>query len=153
MSYYNAICMKCPTKRFIVPGTETDNPRHEGNDGPALDALHTPVPLDFHEQRAQMWMLACALEMIHTHVPDAVYLDLETSDQGRYGFVVRGLRATLDGPDMWPDWGDSKHPLGAIYDDVNDQFSDLNWDGVVREDRYGYVTLNILTNEVVEVTA
>ncbi len=156
MSYYTAICMRCPTKHFIKPGTENDsNPQHEGHgsgdskerNAKILDANHTPLPLGIRERRAQLWMLAGALEFIREKVPVAVYADLETSDQDSYGFVLTALRSTPAGPDLLPSWDDSTHPLAGFRDDIGDQISDLDWDGVVGEDDGGYVTINVLTNK------
>ncbi len=151
MTYYTAICMKCPQKRFIVPGTEYNNPRHEGKDGPALDAIHAALPENLRSDRAQMWMLACALELIRARVPVARYVDMETTDQDDYGFVLTGLRSTLGGPDLLPSWGDTDHPLQGVADEIGDQISDLDWDGVVGENEGGYVTIDITTSKVVHV--
>lgn len=158
MSYYNAICMKCREKRFIVPGTEVDNPRHEGvgnghdgsqaRDAAERNADHTPEPLDLHEPLAQAWMLANALHVIRERVPEAIYVEMETSDQDLYGFTLTALRSTSDGPDLLPDWADTRHALAGLRDVVNDQICDLDWDGTVGEDRQGFVIWNLLTAKV-----
>jgi len=161
MSYYNAICIRCPGKVWIVPGTEKDDtPRHTGTgyefDGSAereglrLDAIHTAEPVNYHDERAQKWMLASALQLIHDLVPDAVFADFETSDQDRYGFTLRALRATADGPNLLPNWNDTDHELSGVTEDVFDLISDLNWNGIMGEGYGGYVTWNVVTNEVVE---
>ncbi len=160
MSYYTHLCLRCPTKHFVKPGTENDaTPRHEGigyefdgsqvKDGERLDGIHVPLPEPIRSRRAQMWMLACAYELIKVRVPVARYVELETSDQDTYGFVVTALRSAPDGPNLLPSWDDTQHPLLSFVDDINDQVSDLEWDGVVGEDQGGYVTVDMETNKVV----
>jgi hypothetical protein len=143
MSYFNDICVTCAIetgKRWIKPGTEaSDRPLHESAE---LDALHPAVPISFRSEEAQLAMLVRAMLIIQEAAPTAATVDLETSDQDTYGFVLTGVQ-DAEGNDLLPDWGDFKHPLAGLSDEVHDEISDLNWDGVVGEDRGGYVTIDL----------
>jgi hypothetical protein len=146
MSYYKAICLSCPDKRWIKPGTENGpKPLHEIGE---LDNDHPAAPISYSTGIAQQRMLDRALAMIREQVPGAVSVDMETSDQARYGFVLTSVR-DADGNNLLPAWDDTTHPLAGLSDDVGDQISDLNWNGVVGEGYGGYVTLDLRTGEVV----
>lgn len=146
MSYYTAVCLACSGKEWIEPGTEkSPTPRHEAS---GLDADHVAVPVSVDAGIAQQRMLDRALEIIRERVPSAVFVSLETSDQGRYGFTLRAVR-DKDQNDLLPAWDDVTHPLADLTEEVFDQISDLKWDGVVGEGRCGYVTWDLRTETVV----
>jgi hypothetical protein len=157
MSYYTTMCATGPGKRFIEPGSEkSGHPRHTvtgmGEAGvaeaAALDADHPARPLGLNTRTAQQRMLDRALEIIRERVPGAVTVDLCTSDQGRYGFVLDSIQ-DVAGSECLPAWDDFTHPLAGLGDDVAVQLNDLDWDGVVGEGHGGYVTLNVVTGDVV----
>jgi hypothetical protein len=156
---YTHICIACPDKTFIEPGTDTaTTPRHAGighehdgsqaADGARRDADHRATPLKIDAGMAQQHMLDRALEIIRERVPNAVHVDLSTSDQGRYGFVLGGV-TDADGNDLLPAWDDVKHPLADLADEIQGEISDLNWNGVVGEGYGGYATLDVRTGDVV----
>lgn len=79
--------------------------------------------------------LDAALALIREHAPTAVTAGLETSDQqAGYGFVLLSVRDAEGREVDLPD---------AIDDRVSDLICDLNWDGVVGENRQGYATLDL----------
>ncbi len=159
MSFYKAVCLICPDKHFIEPGTETHaRPRHAGAgyksdgsqaaDAARRDADHAATPIKLGAGMAQQRMLDRALEIIRAGLPSAAMVDLETSDQGAYGFVLQ--RITDDSGDAVPmEWGTMSPELARLYDQISDQISDLDWNGVVGEGRCGYVTLDVRTGAVV----
>lgn len=143
MSFYMKICAICPDKRWVEPETREGTPRHASeSDGAALDADHTPVPLGLRSEKAQSRMLDRALEIIRERVPEAAFVHLETSDQDSYGFVLMSV-TDADGVELLPDWSNSTHPLTSLSDDVTDEIGDLEWNGVVGEDRSGYATIDV----------
>jgi hypothetical protein len=153
MSYYTAICGVCPDKHFIKPGTEDSaTPLHEGYghehngtqaaDAARRDADHMAVPVDFNAEGPQRRMLTRALTIIRDRVPNAVFVDLTTSDQDSYGFVLGGVQ-DADETDLLPAWDDFTHPLAGLGDEVENEINDLSWDGVVGEDRGGYATIDL----------
>jgi hypothetical protein len=160
MSHYTAICMRCPDKRFIVPGTEAGEPRHEGNshrngsnqaeDAARRDADHMALPVDLRDDRAQFKMFRRALEILRDHegLGAGRYVSLRRSDQGSYGFELWAVCAT-DGKDLLPKRSDYRHPLAGLADDLVDELGDLEWDGVVGENEWGYATIDLLTGKVV----
>jgi hypothetical protein len=144
MNYYCHICVTCAIeigKRWILPGSEiSGKPRH---DTAELDELHPAIPVSLHSEQAQLAMLARAMVIIRLAAPAAVIVELETSDQDRYGFILRGIR-DADGGDLLPAWWDDfSHPLSELGDQVCDEISDLDWDGVVGENSGGYATINL----------
>lgn len=154
MSYYKTICGTCPDKQWIRPGIERDDPpRHAGagyeHDGSReehaarLDANHPAAPVDFHEESAQQRMLARALDLIRENAPDAVFVDLDTSDQDQFGFVVADLR-DANGVSLLPGEADIATAYGTAIDDaIRNEICDLDWYGVVGEDRHGYATIDL----------
>lgn len=105
MSRFNAICMRCRDKVFIVPGTENTNPQHAGLNGTSLDTDHTAESLNLGDDKAQIKMYKRALEIIRELAPTAVYADLMVSDQNTYGFILDGLRESRGGDDLLPEVG------------------------------------------------
>jgi hypothetical protein len=140
MPYFTEVCEICPDKVFIDPDTR----KHAGTNGAGLDAAHTAVPVGLSTTAVQRRMLNRAIDIVLERVPDAVIMDLETSDQDSYGFVLRGL-VDAAGNDLLPDWAGPGHPLAGLDDDVTDELSDLDWDGVVGEDDGGYATIDLLS--------
>lgn len=159
MSYYKSICRACPDKHWIEPGTEqARKPRHHGSgydhdgsraaDAARRDADHRAVPIKLDAGMAQQRMLDRALEIIRDRVPGAAVVDLSTSDQGRYGFVLTGLRDDF-GSDLLPAWNDAQHPLADLDEAVSNEINDLDWNGVVGEGYSGHATLDVRTGDVV----
>ena len=144
MSYYNEICRTCAIeigKKWIKPGTErSERPQHEDA---ALDAAHPADPISFRGEDAQLAMLTRAMLIIKTAAPTAATVDLETSDQDRYGFVLTGVR-DAGGTNLLPsNWADTGNPLYRLSDEVWDEISDLDWNGVVGENEGGYATIHL----------
>jgi hypothetical protein len=110
--------------------------------GARLDAEHTPAPVDYRTDRIQRRMLARAVEIIRERVPGAVFADLQTSDQDDYGFVLAAVTDEV-GTDLLPAWDDVTHPLAGLSDEVSGELCNLEWDGVVGEDEYGNVTIDL----------
>lgn len=139
MSYYKELCVVClgagGVKRWIRPG---------GGKLAVHDSAgaycHAAEPMAFRDERVQLTMLATAMSMIAERVPGAAMVDLVTSDQDSYGFNLTGVR-NADGVELLPDWQDTEHPLASLADDVWDMLADLNWCGVVGENRGGYGTI------------
>lgn len=146
MSFYNHICAVCPDKRFIEPGTETSAvPRHVRS---LLDEQHPAVPIDLRGEQAQRKMLARLLDIVRAAAPTAVSIDLETSDQDAYGFVLKAV-TDAHGTNLLPEgYLDSSHPLWTLDDAVADELGDLEWDGVVGEDEGGYATISLLAAQL-----
>lgn len=137
---YSAICGRCPDKHFIVPGTEDAAvPLHEAT---PRDDDHVAVSLDLRSKKAQRRMLARAMHLITERVPSAVTVNLQTSDQDPYGFVLVGV-ADGAGNELLPHWSNYAHPLADLADEVADEINDLDWDGVVGESEGGFVTLRL----------
>jgi hypothetical protein len=139
MSVYTRICGICLAsgqKRFIVPGTEqAATPRHDSRDVAEPD--HTADPVDFRLAEPQRALLRQALRLIRAWAPEVTLVDLETSDQGPYGFVLRGLRrADGSDADITPDDLDGDG-------EITDFIGDLDWNGGVGEDNRGYVTIDL----------
>lgn len=89
--------------------------------------------------------LGDALHLVRQHCPTAVAVHLATSDQDRYGFILTGVEYA-DGTRADQDWSDDGplNPLpGDVADQVNDLLSDIDWNGVVGEDKHGYVEIEI----------
>lgn len=80
------------------------------------------------------------LRVLRERFPTAVRVDLTTSDQNRYGFVLCSVR-DAQGSELYMSLSDSGQY--AVEDQVDPYLGDLDWDGVVGEDKYGNVTLNI----------
>lgn len=147
MSYYKQVCGICPGKRWIEPGSSGQRHAVE-NGGAVLDADHAPMPMDLHDEVIQQRMLDNAIRIVHERVPAAVTMELETSDQDTYGFVLRSVRDAA-GNELLPGWDNPGDPLAGLYDDVVDEISDLDWNGVVGEGYGGYVTLAVPSGLVV----
>jgi hypothetical protein len=150
---YTAICAQCPDKAFVEPGTESNGkPKHLGigykfdgsqaADAARRDADHSAAPVPLNHEWSQRKILTSALEMIRAAAPTAVLVDLETSDQGRYGFVLRGIQ-DADGNELMPTEWVKGHPMNQLEDDVSGEIGDLDWDGVVGEDDGGYATIDL----------
>ena len=147
MSRYTQVCGICPDKHWIDP--ESDGQRHDaGPHGATLDAHHAPMPVGLHDPVIQRRMLANALRIVHARVPAATRLSLATSDQDRYGFTLTSVQ-DAEGRELLPAWDNPGHPLAGLYDEVIDEISDLDWDGVVGEGSGGYVTLAVPSGRVV----
>jgi hypothetical protein len=149
MSVYTRICDICLAngeKRWILPGTEqAATPRHHSGargaaaeaEQAAYDADHPAEPVDFRLAVPQRALLTEALLRIRAEAPEVVLVDLETSDQDTYGFVLRGLRLA-GGTDA----GVTPEDLDGD-GEVSDFIGDLDWDGVVGEDSRGYATIDL----------
>jgi|SRR3954467_817760 len=90
---------------------------------------------------SQMSMLHNALTLIRDAVPAACQARLSTSDQGNYGFALTDVLDAQGEPlivadQLWTDLTDALWPYLA----------NLDWDGVVGEDKHGYATLQIPTD-------
>lgn len=143
MSHFNDICKTCAIqtgKEWIKPGTEASGtPLHERAE---LDAQHPAVPVTMRGNDAQLAMLTRAMLIIALAAPSAATVNLETSDQGRYGFVLRSIQ-DADGNELMPTTWTSGHPMNQVEDEVFGEICDLNWDGVVGEDYHGYATIDL----------
>ena len=74
-----------------------------------------------------------AMELIAVRVPDAISVELETSDQNEYGFVVHdvltgGQPLSKTDPDL----------LLQLQDETWDSLCNISWDGVVGESPEGW---------------
>jgi hypothetical protein len=69
-------------------------------------------------------------------------MTLQTSDQDTYGFILTGVQ-DIDGNELLPAWDDFTAPLAGLPDAVWDQVCDLEWDGVVGENRGGYALIDV----------
>jgi hypothetical protein len=150
---YEDICAQCPDKAFIEPGTESSGaPRHAGvgydfdgsraADAARRDAEHVAAPMPIGDARSQRKMLTTALKMIRAAMPSAATVDLSTSDQSRYGFVLSGVQ-DADGKDLLPSGWVENHPLNQVMEDVSTEINDLDWNGVVGEDYHGYARIEL----------
>lgn len=77
--------------------------------------------------------LDAVLTIIRERLPLAHHVLLETSDQSHYGFVLVAIAYD----------NDVAIPLDIalpdhVVDQINDMLSDIDWDGVVGEDKHGY---------------
>lgn len=134
MSYYNHICATCQRKEFIKPGTESGKPSH---DRPELDEQHDAVALELRSPAAQDKILAALLAIVRELAPTAATVNLETSDQNDYGFVLYGLSdeagADMDIP-------------GDLQDAIAGEIGNLEWNMVVGEDQHGYATIPVTSS-------
>ena len=77
--------------------------------------------------------LCTALDLIRTTVPNSIRACISTSDQDYYGFVLVDVELTED--ELLSRTGDEL--LCSLNDDLFEHLADLDWDGVVGEDKHG----------------
>ncbi len=96
-------------------------------------------------QRAtdQLLMLANAIGTVRRYYPNAASFDVSTSDQGHYGFVLTEV-TLVDGATA-----DYPYPNG-FEDEMCQHLQDIDWDGVIGEDRGGYATVDATDPRVAE---
>jgi hypothetical protein len=94
-----------------------------------------PEPSEFEKRRRkEQEHFDAALQAIRDALPAAKTVELETSDQDYYGFFLREVQ---DGS------GDVIEVPGTLEDTVAQHIQDLDWNGVVREDKHGNVTIDL----------
>lgn len=87
--------------------------------------------------------LDAVLAIVREHCPHAVAIQLETSDQGLYGFVLREVTEESPSTGLYFQ-RDPEDALPAdAQDKVTDLLSDLDWDGVVGESPQGYARVEV----------
>ena len=89
-------------------------------------------------EATQQEMLANAVKIVKGAYPDAVSFDLTTSDQNTYGFVLTGV--TLHDGSVASNADDDMYKLDEA---LFPHLGDLDWDGVVGEDRGGHATISL----------
>lgn len=91
----------------------------------------------------QLLMLANAIVTVCSYYPNAAAFDLSTSDQGRYGFVLSGVKLS-DGTEV-------EYPYAAGFEDeMCEHLQDIDWDGVVGECSAGYATVEVSKAKLAE---
>lgn len=78
--------------------------------------------------------LELALDAIRRAHPTAVKVSFETSDQNYYGFLLDTV-TDADGTEI--------ELTDGLYGEVAEYVEDLEWNGVMGEDRHGYATLKL----------
>lgn len=84
--------------------------------------------------------LDAACSMVLDEYPEAASLRLQTSDQSRYGFTVVQVKDgdNYEIDESREDWGE-----------VQEHLMNLDWDGVVGEDKHGYAAVDLTVYDVV----
>lgn len=92
------------------------------------------------KRNADQANLDAALSLIRKSVPRAVSIDLGTSDQNTYGFVL--MEINMNDGSVLSEFGAGLQ-FDTIDDSVSDLLSDIDWNGVVAEDKYGFATVTL----------
>ena len=88
--------------------------------------------------------LHAALETVRHHVPEATSIDLTTTDQSPYGFRLD--RVVLPDGRRLDEVDPARQEL--FEDEVNGRLIDIDWNGVVGEDRTGRARISLGTTTV-----
>ncbi len=82
-----------------------------------------------------------ALNLVLKAFPSAVAVQLETSDQGRCGFLLRDVQIRDERGER--SWISDYERTAELEDSVWPLVSSLGWDGLVGEDDHGWAVVEI----------